>query len=189
MDDVHNIALSYCHGQKHHLSNDSFWLNSFVNYSCLWIVSTFLVPSVDRVWIVRELYCLLCSVPQMLNLINTLDVLDPVIVHSLCGFFYDLCRTFGHTFTVTKVCGMRAYLHKAMHSCVRACVRVCVCYLFTSSNLATRGLTTSVPPADRPVKHWFFSCCVNQWDCSLEFGTWLTCLTLIGNGPIVPLDG
>ena len=39
----------------------------------------------------------------MLNLINTLDVIDPVVVHSLCSFFYDFCRTFGHTFTITKV--------------------------------------------------------------------------------------
>ena len=85
----------------------------------------------------------------MLNLINTLDVLDPVIVHNLCGFFYDLCRTFGHTFTVTKVRRMsvcaciRMYVHACVymytcvcvcmhgayvyvHACVRACVRACM---------------------------------------------------------------
>ena len=82
---------------------------------------------VQTEWTVKCCYGVY-SVPQMLNLINTLDVLDLVVVHNLCGFFYDLCRTFGHTFTVTKVCGMSVCVRACVNTRVCTCVCTCVCF-------------------------------------------------------------
>ena len=55
-----------------------------------------------------------CSIPEMINFMNTLVTSFPVVVQSLTSFFIQVCRVFGRTFTITKV---RKYARKRI-SCI-----------------------------------------------------------------------